>query len=152
MFWPKNVLKSYFLTQKWPQMTVFYPKLWHFKKTTLYVPSSTPFEQQALPTTLCSCLKISIYFHQLRIKCAPGWKAGLKKATSGKACQQAPVNLRLMSGGLFMTVVCWCCCRICWNSIKFGGGAKLGFLRLLRKRIILLKWGTIWRCFCIIWG
>ena len=45
MFWPKNVLKSCFLTQKCPQMTVFYPKIWHFKKTTLY--PLTLFHKQA---------------------------------------------------------------------------------------------------------
>ena len=35
IFWPKNVPKSRFLTQKCPQMTMFYPKIRQFKKTTL---------------------------------------------------------------------------------------------------------------------
>ena len=37
MFGPKNVLKSCFLTQKCPEMTVFYPKIRHFRKNTLYL-------------------------------------------------------------------------------------------------------------------
>ena len=36
MFRPKNVLKSRFLTQKCPKMTMFYLKTRHFKKTILY--------------------------------------------------------------------------------------------------------------------
>ena len=36
MFDPKNVIKSRFLPQKWPEMTVFYPKIRHFNKNTLY--------------------------------------------------------------------------------------------------------------------
>ena len=40
MFWPKKDLKSRVSTQKWPQMTVIYPKIRHFRKTTLYMDES----------------------------------------------------------------------------------------------------------------
>ena len=36
MFWPKNDWKSSFWPKKRPQITLFQPKIWHFKKTTLY--------------------------------------------------------------------------------------------------------------------
>ena len=48
MFWPKNVLISCFLTQKCPHMTVFYPKLWHLKRTTLYYQTLRVIQLNAL--------------------------------------------------------------------------------------------------------
>ena len=48
-----------FLTQKFPQMTVFYPKLRHLKKTTLYVPDSSSRTEKMLYASCMGSLKSS---------------------------------------------------------------------------------------------
>ena len=113
MFW-KNDLKSRFSTQKLPQITLFYPKTRHFRKTTLYVVAVLSIFWGHLVRDLCWD-GLLVFFLFLLLWVLSPWV--------------------LVREGVFFSeilefAVFWCFCRICFSP---SSSRKMNFFYLPYK-------------------